>query len=417
MNLQVIVFFLAILLLGCSSEDMNEEKVNIEDSNLINPSTSEKSGYKLSESRGTIKEVEFEKDLHCCSDYEVTVGKMAAFTVDNQNRVFIADIDQVTVHVFSAEGNYLASLGRQGNGPGEYHALTPNTSMYIHPDRIYITDGFYQGRAHVYLLDDLSFSHTINLVADNKNDYAELKGYFPGRMYPLNEAKYLVAYQRSRFDYQDSESIIQYMIQDSTGTIVTGAILEQKDLVNSVYNPPNGGTRMTSFPFYGKSLLTVSDEDHLFAVHDSKEIKIDIYDTKGEHIRTFELPFGNKPLTRRGLIEHYQNHENLARLDQYEGENVALRMIREEQNLPEFWPALESIFNDDENRLWVSTIVEDFEIYEWWVLEETGELITRFEWPRDEPIEVVRNGYMYTRQTDEDTGLQQVVRYRIELNG
>jgi len=28
---------------------------------------------------------------------------------------------------------------------------------------------------------------------------------------------------------------------------------------------------------------------------------------------------------------------------------------------------------------------------------------------------VVKNGKMYTRQTDEETGLQQVVRYRIEI--
>ncbi len=41
--------------------------------------------------------------------------------------------------------------------------------------------------------------------------------------------------------------------------------------------------------------------------------------------------------------------------------------------------------------------------------------MSKFEWPRDEPIEVVKNGYMYTRQTEQETGLQQVVRYRIEM--
>uniref|UniRef100_UPI0035663D94 hypothetical protein n=1 Tax=Rhodohalobacter sp. TaxID=1974210 RepID=UPI0035663D94 len=68
---------------------------------------------------------------------------------------------------------------------------------------------------------------------------------------------------------------------------------------------------------------------------------------------------------------------------------------------------------DNENRIWVSTIVEDFDIYEWWVLENTGEVITKFDWPRDEPIEVIKNGYVYTRQIEEETGLQQVVKYRI----
>jgi hypothetical protein len=40
-------------------------------------------------------------------------------------------------------------------------------------------------------------------------------------------------------------------------------------------------------------------------------------------------------------------------------------------------------------------------------------VITKFDWPRDEPIEVIKNGYVYTRQIEEETGLQQVVKYRV----
>jgi hypothetical protein len=65
--------------------------------------------------------------------------------------------------------------------------------------------------------------------------------------------------------------------------------------------------------------------------------------------------------------------------------------------------------------LWISTTVEDFDIYEWWVLKASGELITTFEWPRNEPIEVIKNGKMYTRQRNEETGLERVVRYGIEI--
>ena len=86
-----------------------------------------------------------------------------------------------------------------------------------------------------------------------------------------------------------------------------------------------------------------------------------------------------------------------------------------EEQVPQTGPALNDLIVDDEGQIWVSTIVEDFDIYEWWVLEETGALITRFEWPRDEPIEVIRNGYMYTRQTDAETGIQQIVRCRVEI--
>lgn len=61
-----------------------------------------------------------------------------------------------------------------------------------------------------------------------------------------------------------------------------------------------------------------------------------------------------------------------------------------------------------------ATIVEDFDVYEWWILEKTGEVITRFEWPRDKSTEEVKNGYMYTRETD-DKGVEKVVRYHINM--
>lgn len=59
--------------------------------------------------------------------------------------------------------------------------------------------------------------------------------------------------------------------------------------------------------------------------------------------------------------------------------------------------------------------MDNFDVYDSWILEETGELITKIEWPRDELIVLIKNGKMYTRETDDETGLQQVVRYRVEM--
>jgi hypothetical protein len=84
-------------------------------------------------------------------------------------------------------------------------------------------------------------------------------------------------------------------------------------------------------------------------------------------------------------------------------------------DLPSFWPVLRAVVIDDKDRLWVATTVENMKVYEWWVLEKNGELITQFQWPRIKPIQVVKNGNIYTRETDEETGLQQVVRYQVEF--
>ena len=86
-------------------------------------------------------------------------------------------------------------------------------------------------------------------------------------------------------------------------------------------------------------------------------------------------------------------------------------------DLPSNWPVIRSFIIDDKYNIWVATTVENMNVYEWWLLEPSGELITTFDWSRDEPIEAIKNGKMYTRQTDEETGLEQVVRYNVEING
>ncbi|MDR9419934.1 6-bladed beta-propeller [Gracilimonas sp.] len=404
-------FLLIFLFLGCSGEEVQEKKEVDEELNEINQSDTEYPEDDSSNSNVSIKKIAFEEEYRFDFSDEVLVSYIATIAVDDQKRLFVADIDQATVHVFRPEGDYLTSLGQRGRGPGEFSAITPNTFMKIHSNRIYITDGSYQVRAHVYQLNDLSFSHTMKLIPENQDDYKELEGYYPRRIFPLNDGVFLVAYHQLRGEYKDATSFIRYMTQDSTGVIVSGPILEQKDLTNSVYRYPNGNTGMTTFPFYSKSLLTVSEESYIYAVNNTEEFEIDIHSTDGKHIHTFQHPFENILFNKNKVMNRYERTNYLSQL----GEGVALKMIREADNLPETWPALEDMFVDDENNLWVSTIVEDFEIYEWWVLEESGEVIAKFEWPRDKPIEVIRNGYIYTRETNEKTGIEEVVRYRIEL--
>jgi len=65
-------------------------------------------------------------------------------------------------------------------------------------------------------------------------------------------------------------------------------------------------------------------------------------------------------------------------------------MIEEAKQLPGLWPAIDNLLVDDEHLLCVSTIVENFDICQWWILKASGELITKFEWPRDEPIDLIK---------------------------
>lgn len=422
----IIVGLLFIMsLVGCSrggnGESINQAEKSTqsrESERVYESADANKTNDSEGESK-PIDEIQFEREITYGSTDEVVVGVMGPFAVDEKNRVFIADRDQTNIHVFDPKGNYLTSLGRKGEGPGEFTAVSQRTGMTIHSNRLYVTDltdmqFYFPHRVHVFMLEELTFFRTIDLLAGNREVFEELDGYYSKRLYPRDDGTFLVSYHRLPNEYQDEKSFIHYVVQDSSGMIVTGPVLKQKDKTNLVYEVTNTSfpyVAIHAFPFYGKSLLAVTDNDYLYAANNTEEFKIDGYTPYGEHVRSFRHDFENRPLDRDELLDHYEKTEYMARL----GDRVALNMIREADNLPETWPALNDLLIDDENRLWLSTIVDDDEIYEWWVLETSGVVITKFEWPRNEPIEAVNNGYMYTRETDEETELQSIVRYRVEM--
>lgn len=140
------------------------------------------------------------------------------------------------------------------------------------------------------------------------------------------------------------------------------------------------------------------------------EFKINVKGPNGKQERFFQYPYNNVLLERDKLLTRYSQKD----LSVLGPDKVDLKMIREAETLPETWPALQTMFFDDEDRLWVATIVGDFEIYEWWILQKTGEVITRFEWSRDKPIKAVKNGHLYTQEKD-DRGVSSIVKYKIEM--
>jgi len=367
---------------------------------------------------GFIYHIWFIKDQAYGDTDEIFLGSIWDVDVDSEGRVYIADAGNVTIHVYDSDGSYFTSIGQQGRGPGEFLHVTHHTKIHINHNKLFVTgtEWIFSDKVQVFSLHDLSFSHEIIFDESDKKAFdQELENYFPKKVTPLENEHLLVSYEyvRSPEYLERDENKIMYYLHDKNGKIVTGPVLEQKDrtYLYLVYN--GRGYNYYAFPFFAKSIFTVSDDGYLYSAF-SDAFRIDVRTPNGKLVRTIEHSFDNITTSRRELIQKYEGID-MSRLDFNEGDDVALQMIREADNLPESWPALNDLLIDDENRLWVSTIVEDFDIYEWWVLEETGELITRFEWPRDEPIEVVKNGYMYTRETDEVTGLQQVVRYRVEM--
>ncbi|MEO9886564.1 MAG: 6-bladed beta-propeller [Balneola sp.] len=359
-------------------------------------------------------QIKIEKDRIFGINDNVLMGTIRSIHVDQKNRVFIGDSDQTKIHVFEPNGKYVTSLGRKGRGPGDYSAISWRTTITSDSEFIYITDSsfFNPRRANVYALDDLSFSHVLKLYSDDLDEYELLRGYGPTTLYPEKDGTFLVPYSKTIKNVSTGTGYIFYLKQDIQGNILSEPIYKQEGvsyLIELVTKNKMSMEVMHTFPFHGSSLFTPSSEGIYYSAR-TEEFKIDVLDKQGKLIRTIEHPFDNKALDVKALIKRYEQTNYMSQL----GEGVAVEMLRNAESLPTEWPALKSMQIDNENRLWISTIVGDTSIYEWWVIESSGKLITKFIWPRNKPIQQIRNGCIYTKERDE-TGAEYVVKYRFEF--
>jgi len=353
--------------------------------------------------------ISFQKDAVYGDTDEALIGRMGDVTVDDLSRVFITDLQKMVIYAFEPEGRLITLLGRDGHGPGEFSSIH---HLQIRGNRLFAFDSWLNNRVSAFSLETLDVDETITL-AGNRGDYEELNGFYPpvAELYVRNDGSYLVTFLSSgtpnisSWEHIDVQGLF-YLLEPAGD--ISRKMMSFTHSVRTII--PHNGVPAMEFPllpFYGKALTALSNNDHIYFAEPGQFL-VKIYSPNGNYQHSFFYPIKQIPLNRTSAIE-FGIPELGANNPELFIDNIG------SIQLPESWPVLNDLLIDEINRLWVSTIIEDFDVYEWWVLEETGELITKFEWPRDEPIEVIRNGYMYTRETDEDTGLQQVVRYRIEF--
>lgn len=351
------------------------------------------------------KEILFTREI-TFSENEKTFwgGYIKQIEVDNRGRVYIADVDESKIHIYEPGGKLLQSIGGQGAGPGEFQMIW---FIHVGESNLYVLD-YIQHKFSTFSLETLNHVEDFHIsISDSEKtkpswiNWTRNEGlmYVPLHMYEKSDDNLLIFFGDQTvgaIDNNDLRTLEASFYNPDTGVFSKHDVLSLRADGTALYSDD---FILSDVPYKPRAHVDYNGEKLVYAFSD--ELLFKVYDGTGKYKMAFYYPFQNTGFNIDVLIS------------MFEIEAEYINSIQ--QDAPEAWPAFHSFILDDENRLWVSTIVEDFDVYEWRVLEETGELITRFDWPRDEPIEAIKNGYIYTREMDEETGLQQVVRYQIDM--
>ncbi|MDR9419941.1 6-bladed beta-propeller [Gracilimonas sp.] len=318
-------------------------------------------------------------------------GSDRGLIVDRFDKVFIRDNKNHQIHVFDGQGEYVKGVGRPGRGPSEFlsiHRLDENDTL------IYARDAM-QYKLNVFSMESLEFVKSISTDPKAITGYEELTGYVLRGYYVRNDGTLLVFFEPSLNIEDPLESRekykTKYYLLNENWEIISDLIYEHESYFGVNHSFQGRMHYGITFPFDRKTLTTISKTNNDIISAWTDEFLIKVYDEGGNYKRAIYYPYENALIDREALIERYDF-----------GYEHAFFNTLKTMEMPETWPALESIFVDDEDRMWVKTIVHDQSKYQYWVLDYSGELLARFTWPRDKRLEYVRNGYVYTWENTEE---------------
>lgn len=332
----------------------------------------------------------------------------AGLEVDDSGNIYIGNQREKAIQVFDSTGLYLTEIGGEGRGPGEFNGIL---DIKIQSNQLFAFD-FHQLRTTFFSLDPLEVLEVKVDYLSRAPDVEELNDWFANGYTLMDNERFLVRYVNEaaytnvntpRYNL-DRTRPGRYYIVNREGKVVSEMLFELKSQKNITADV--GGRHLFNIspvPFLNAPLISISDDGHIASAN-SEESLIKMHAPNGDYIRAFYIPIKRKTLTRDELLSMYGEESRV---------NRDLLLNAE---LPETWPALGDVIMDDDNRLWISTILHGENLtYECLVLQDSGELLATFRWPGNQSIDKIKDGYLYARETEESTGMQTIVKYRVEM--
>ena len=378
-----IILLPLLLLAGCNAEEeikVPEDIAALENVEIFGPAPAPSGGIGLN------------RELVISSSEGLLIGSIAGVTADDDGRIYIADSDKSGIHVFDEQGEHITTVGRSGKGPGEFGQIK---NVRVQGSKLYALD-LSLNRIHRFSIPDWQHEKTVMLF-DERPSIPELRMAQPDSYNLRSDGTIIVGYAENinPLTLGDPLSVFYYAINDK-GKIISDRIARVK---TAPFLGSLSSVRFAS-PFDSRSMVTFAPGGTVYTA-DSGRFLIKVHDEEGNYRRAVYVARPNVPLDKDALVQSYSGNR---------------RQVIRNADVPDTWPALGRLHADDEGRVWAAAVTENRDEYEWWVLEVPGGLIGRFTWPRDKDIKHIKDGRLYTLETDPETGRQTVVRYGIELS-
>ena len=332
--------------------------------------------------------LELEEDLAIGSleDENYSFYRIGGIAVDSQGNIFVVDSGNQRIQKYDKDGNYLQTIGRKGQGPGEF--MRPFNILLDEQDNIYLMEirrlHFFDPQGNFVK----SFVHPTFIMG-----------------FTVGSDGSIIAYG---FISTEKAQNFGVMILDSEGKI-TKTIAEYPGM--SMVSR-KGAMFTFSHPY--KPQLAFSPIGKKGAVYGyGSEYKLIVTDFSGEAFLIIKKDEPSQSITHREKDKIIDDVlEDTA--DEEEG-RWPRDVVEEGADFPDHRPFFNGAGADDLGRIYVSkqkSVFDESQETEFDIFGPDGYYLYRTK--LSFMPELIKDGYLYHRTYSEETGVYKVIRYRIK---
>ncbi|MDH5466481.1 MAG: 6-bladed beta-propeller [Candidatus Aminicenantes bacterium] len=294
---------------------------------------------------------------------EYMFSEIGTIAIDDEERIYISDWKETHIKVFDKDGMYLITIGRKGQGPGEFERIS---GMQITHQKELLVFDMNMRRLSFFTVDG-KLIETLSI--------SELR---PFKLNMNSKRNFIIT--SVTLDLMNNQSITEFKIYDANLSLLkTIATPSPRNIFN---------------PFDSFFIWELAKDDNIvYGYNETYELQI--LDSGGKIIEKIVKEYDPVKITKEEKQEAEKKYSSPNKIE-----------------YPQFRPAYQYFILDDDDRIYVQTFekTEDGNGYFYDIFDSKGRYVAKI--PLRFTPRILKKDKLYTIEEDEE-GFQMVKRYKV----